>query len=322
MNKTNSKRVALITGAAGFVGGYLTKHLKDNGFKVFGTRLANENEFENSIVLDVTNYETVENALKSSTPDYIFHLAGFSSVGQSQDQADLCMKINYGGTRNLLTAARKICPNSKILVIGSSEVYGKPEFLPITEEHPEHGTNPYAISRIKQSSLLPEFKDLNTYWTRSFNHSGPGQRTGFVIPDFASQVALIKLGKLENMQSMLLGNKIMVGNLDVKRDFSDVRDVVRAYLDILEKGKPHTFYNVCSGKLIGLREIMDILISEAKVKATIEIDPNKYRPNDVMEYYGSYKKLKKDTGWKPEISIEKTLEDTLDYWVRKSNDTI
>ena len=310
MSKANSK--VLITGSAGFVGGYLTEFLKSKGFNVFGTRMAHERELPQTYVLDVNNIPNFEEVLTTVKPEMIFHLAGFSSVGQSLEQAELCMKVNYEGTKNLLDSCRKICPEVKILIIGSSEVYGKPEFLPITEEHPLKGENPYALSRIKQGTLLDEYKDLNTYWTRSFNHTGPGQKLGFVIPDFTSQIAKIKLDGKEKREK----SKILVGNLNVERDFSDVRDIVRGYYEILEKGEPHTFYNICSGKCIGLKEIMQKLIEIAGVNVEIVVDQAKYRPNDVLKYFGSYEKLEKQTGWKPEYSIDQTLTDTFNYWTK------
>jgi len=305
---SKAKPNVLITGSAGFVGGYLTEFLQNKGFEVFGTRMAHEKESPNTFILDVNNIPNFEEVLNKSKPEMIFHLAGFSSVGQSLEQAELCMKVNYEGTKNLLDSCRKICPQAKVLIIGSSEVYGKPEFLPITEDHPLKGENPYAVSRIKQGTLLEDYKDLQTYWTRSFNHTGPGQRLGFVVPDFTSQIAKVKLEGKEN--------KIMVGNLEVARDFSDVRDIVRGYFEILDKGEPHTFYNICSGYAIELKDLMDKLIKISGVDIEVVVDPAKYRPNDVLKYFGSYEKLNKKTGWKPEISIDQTLKDTFDYWIK------
>ena len=305
MSKT--KQIALITGAAGFVGVHLTSYLSGS-HRVVGTKLSNDQTFSSFLELDVTKKGQVKAVLFRIKPDVIFHLAGFSNVKQSFGQPELCMQINYGGTLNLLAGVKEFCPEAKVLVVGSAEVYGIPDFLPVTEKHPLHGTNPYALSRIRQESLLDKFRDLKTYWTRSFNHTGPGQPKGFVVPDFASQVAEIKLG--------LARPVIRVGNLQSERDFLDVRDVVRAYADIIEKGHVRTMYNVCSAKAIKISYLLDKLIELSGVKVDVKVKAELLRKNDVPSYYGSFAKLQKDTGWKPRIKIEKTLADSLDYWLK------
>jgi GDP-4-dehydro-6-deoxy-D-mannose reductase len=299
---------ALITGYDGFVGSYLSELLKNKNYDFFGTTQRGT-ETKNIFQVDVTNKTTLVAALKKSKPTHIFHLAGFSSVKNSFDYPDLCMRVNYGGTKNLLNSVREVCPAARVLIVGSAEAYGKPEFLPITEDHQLVGTSPYALSRIKQESLRQEFTDLHTFWTRSFNHTGPGQGLGFVVPDFASQIASIKLGQTKPV--------IRVGNLDAVRGFTDVRDVVTAYELILEKAREHEVYNVCSDVHISMREILDKLIEIAGIKVKVEIDEKLYRKTDVQESYGTAKKLSEDTGWEPRIKIEQTLNDTLDFWLKK-----
>lgn len=297
---------SLVTGAAGFVGGYLMAALREKGYEVTGSRLE-ENDPE-LIHLDVTDKSNIVKVLKSVKPDVIFHLAGFSSVKQSFAHPDLCMQINYGGTRNLLESVKEVVPEAKVLVIGSAEVYGNPEFLPITEEHPLNGKNPYALSRIKQESLKNDFPELNLYWTRSFNHTGPGQGLGFVVPDFAQQIADIVVNKKKKI--------VNVGNLSAERDISDVRDVVQAYIAILEKGSVHEIYNVCSGKPIKIEKVLAELIKLSGTEIEIIVEKAKLREIDVPAYYGSFYKLMKQTEWKPRIHITKTLMDTFEYWLK------
>jgi GDP-4-dehydro-6-deoxy-D-mannose reductase len=297
--------LALITGAGGFVGPYLRRELVENSYQVVGTDLSKKVEYR----LDITNAAAVVELLAKTKPQVIFHLAGFSSVKQSFAKPELCKQVNVEGTRNLLEAVKKTVPDAKILIISSAEVYGNPKTIPIPESAGLNPTSPYAESRIEQEALLNEYQ-LNWLVSRSFNHIGPGQQQGFVSSDFASQIAQIN----NNPNSEA---KIAVGNLEAVRDFSDVRDVVRAYRLLIEKAKLHDTYNVCSGKGISIKAILDILLSFSKRKIEIVQDPDRARPSDIAELIGDNSKLKLSTGWKPEIDLQQTLAEIYQSWLNK-----
>jgi GDP-4-dehydro-6-deoxy-D-mannose reductase len=298
---------ALVTGAEGFVGPYLISFLKKEGIDAFGTYFRSESKKKNFYRMDVTDKEEVFNLMKKIKPDYLFHLAGFSSVKASFDNPELCMKINVEGTRNILDAIFQNSLKTKILVVSSAEVYGKPKFLPITEEHPLSASSPYGESRIKQEELCAEYakNGLFIVISRSFNHTGPEQTDTFVIPSFAKQIALIEKSKQK---------VINVGNLGAVRDFSDVRDVVRAYYMLLKKGNKGEKYNVCSGKGYVLKDILKKLTYISGADILIEKDTERMRAADIPALVGDNTRIRETTGWKPEIDIDETLRDVLEYW--------
>jgi len=305
------KNRLLITGAAGFVGKYLIEAGRTAGYEVFGTNIAlPDKTYQDFIELDVTDFDQCLAVLESIKPQKIIHLAGFSSVKASYEKPELCMHINYEGSRNLLNAVSKVDPEVSVLMIGSAEVYGTPQYLPIDEIHPIDGKNPYALSRIAQESLLKEFSNLNIVMTRSFNHTGSGQPLGFVLPDFAHQIAAISPEEK---------SRISVGNLDSVREFTHVRDVCRAYIMLVEKGHKGCVYNVCSGQKIKISKLLHKIIQISNKEVVVDIDPQKFRPLDVKEYYGSFSKLATDTGWRPEISIDQIIEEVYSYWLDKAN---
>ncbi len=304
--------ISLVTGSEGFVGPYLVSLLKAEGYTVFRTDLRGPSEQKDFYTLDVTDREKVFKVIEETKPDYIFHLAGFSSVKASFDHPELCKQINVEGTRNVLDAIAETTPKAKILVVSSAEVYGTPEKLPITEEHPISAKTPYGESRLLQEALCRESSDkkgLQVVITRSFNHTGPGQQDIFVIPSFARQITQIEKGKQDS---------IKVGNLDAIRDFSDVRDVVKAYLLLIEKGVSGELYNVCSGKGHSIKSLLDKMIAISSANIKIEHDPVRMRKIYIPELIGDNTKLKEATGWKPEIMIEQTLIDTIEYWRNKT----
>lgn len=293
----------LITGGYGFVGGYLSEYIKSQSDEVIRTGIEKDSE----VVLDVTDIKNCKEVIKRYKPSNIIHLAGFSSVKKSFSNPELCEKINVGGTKNLLASVKDYSNKSKVLIISSSEVYGKPNYLPIDETHPLNGTNPYALSRIKQEEMvMSEFSDLNIVISRSFNHTGPKQSKGFVLPDFASQIAdIIKCKILP---------EIHVGNLEAERDFSDVRDIVRVYYLLSISETKSKIYNICSGKYIKIQDILNKLINISSVKVKIIKDQDKIRPIDIKRYFGTSEKVQKELSWKPRISIDETIKDTLAYW--------
>jgi GDP-4-dehydro-6-deoxy-D-mannose reductase len=311
---------ALVIGASGFVGDYLCEHLIDKGYEVYATRHSNSASINTRLdniklyKLDIMDSYACENVLRDVMPQYIFNLAAVSSVGLSWREPAKTMEVNIIGTLNILEAVRKISINSKILIIGSSEEYGKvqPQDIPIKETQKLVPENPYGISKITQemiAQLYYKIYGFQVYFVRAFNHIGPGQQLGFVVPDFAKQIAEIELGMKEPVLS--------VGNLEAKRDFTDVRDVVRAYEMIVNNGRSGEVYNVGSGKAIAIREILNNLIGFCPKEIKIIKDLSKMRPSDVPVIESSIDKIKTEVGWRPQISIEQTLYDTYQYWINK-----
>ncbi len=311
---------ALITGVTGFVGSHLAEHLLENGFEVFGTmrwrsKMDNIEHMTQSIKLiemDVRDSYSVERAVKESDPDFIFHLAAQSFVPTSWHAPQETIITNVIGTVNLLEAARRFSTGIKIHIAGSSEEYGLvyPDEIPIKETNPLRPMSPYGVSKVAEDML--GFQYFKTYGlkivvTRAFNHEGPRRGDVFVTSAFAKQIAEIEKGLKKPI--------VNVGNLDSKRDFSDVRDIVRAYRLALEKCKLGEVYNICSGKSRAIKSVLDILLGLSQVK-NIEVvkDPKRMRPSDVSILEGDCSKFKKQTGWEPKIPFEKTMEDLLNYW--------
>lgn len=298
---------ALITGIAGFVGPYLKRELENHGYQVYGLDLPKRST-ENYFSVDILDVQALKQTLQQIKPDLIFHLAGFSSVKDSFQQPERVRKINVYGTNNLLQAVSERCPQSRILIVSSGHVYQQPkDNQPLIEDSPlDETTSPYAASRVEQEELLNKYQDLDIIISRSFNHIGPGQDQG-VIADFCLPI----------IQSNKPGT-IAVGNLEVYRDFTDVRDVVRAYRLLLEKGKSCQIYNVCSGQAIKVSYLLDQLIKFAGKKIKIKSDPEKFRKVDVLVLTGENSKIKIATGWQPEIQLEQTLKDCYNYFLKKN----
>lgn len=310
MSRLNKK--ALVIGAGGFVGEYLINELTSNGYSVHVTIMSGESIGSShceSSYLNVLNQEQMNDVLKSVRPDYIILLAAQSSVSASWKIPQKTMEINVIGTINLLESLRVLSINSRILLIGSSEEYGKAVTHSISEIHPAKPANPYGISKVVQKmigELYIETYQQDIVFTRSFNHIGPKQAPTFVVSDFAKQIAEIEVTHKNN--------QIHVGNLGAKRDFTDVRDVVRAYRLILERGTTGEVYNVGSGRSIEIRQLLNQLISRSSQKINVVVDSEKLRPIDVPEICSDITKITNELGWSPEISIHESLDDILDYW--------
>ena len=270
-----AQRKAMITGSEGFVGPYLRKELEKHDYEVIGIDLSGNPDFK----CDITDRKSLERIILLNKPCHIFHLAGFSSPSQSFKQPEFCFKINVEGTRNLLESASKL-NNRRVLIVSSAEVYGNPKYLPVDENHPLAPLSPYGFSRVEQEKLALGYP--NTIIARSFNHTGPGQNSDFVIPSFIQQV--------DNTED---GGTIHVGNLEVIRDFSDVQDVVRAYRLLLEKGNLGEIYNIGSGIGYKLGEVLKRLIKKSGKNITVKIDPEKYRKVDIYELVCDNTKIKK-----------------------------
>ena len=312
----------LITGIAGFVGSHLAELLLKGGDEVFGTRLPGESH-ENIRGIradlhlsdcDITQLDQLSRLVRRIDPDQIYHLAALSSVGESFSSPLETIGNNIRGTLYLLETVRKLKRPIKLLVVASSDIYGKvlPKAMPITEATPLLPVSPYGVSKAACDLLAYQyFKSYGVYVirARAFNHTGPRQRTGFVIPDFASQIAQIEAG--------LLPSVLKVGNLSSKRDISDVRDVVRAYASLMRKGKAGQAYNICSQRAYSIKNLLNTLRSLSKRKIKVEVDEEKNRPAEIPILLGDNSKIRKTTGWRPRIPLEKTLKDTLDFWRAK-----
>ena len=305
---------ALVIGAAGFVGDYLIRELHNNRMDAYATKLPHENfEGESAIVydLDILDKDAVVDILYEIQPDYIFHLAAQSSVGVAWKNPQLTVDVNIKGSINVMDAVRDLFYKPRILLIGSGEEYGhiRPEETPIREDNALRPGNIYAATKVCQNmvgSIYSRAYDMDLMMVRAFNHIGPGQASLFVVSDFCRQVAEIEKGIREPV--------IMVGNLAAKRDFTDVRDVVKAYVKLIQKGKAGETYNVGSGNAQEIRQILEKVIDMSDQAIEVKTDPNKIRPVDVPIIEADITKLNRLTGWKPEISVEQTIRETLDYW--------
>lgn len=312
------KQKALIIGGAGFVGGHLIRFLCEQiKLDVYVTKLFNEKieeeyiHAENIYNLDITNKEQVLCLLEEIKPDYIFHLAAQSSVFLSWKEPALTFNINVIGTIHVLEAVKSLGLNSKLLLIGSAEQYGqiKQEDLPISESLPVNPGNPYAVSKASQemiASMYVKSYGMDIVMVRAFNHIGPGQSPVFVISDFAKQVAEIEKGLREPV--------IYVGNLEAKRDFTDVRDIIRGYWMLMEKGNRGEVYNIGSGKSFEIKDMLISLINLSLANISYEVDPAKFRPTDILDIRADISKIHSTTGWEPRYTLKQTLMDVLNFW--------
>ena len=296
----------LITGAAGFAGGHLSRHLADAGHDVVGVGRAPESpvDFE-YVTLDLRDQQAVTDTFERVAPDWIAHLAADASVGQSWKDPAGTMRNNFESTLSVLEAAG----DATVLVAGSGEIYGPPQQLPVDEAHELRPQNPYAVSKASVDILGGFYADANgrrVVRTRAFNHFGPGQTDLYVVAAFARQIA-------EAERSGATEVVVRTGNLESRRDFTDVRDVVRAYVLLLESAEPGA-YNICSGSSRSAADILAALAQESSLDVKHETDPARLRKNEVMEIRGSHDKLTNATGWQPAIPFEQTIADTLEWW--------
>lgn len=315
MNKQPTDRRALIVGAAGFVGKYLADELNAaGGWSVCVTKMPQEALSIASVTaydLNILDRVAVDTLLAELRPEVIFHLAAQSSVAVSWKNPGLTVDVNIKGTLNLLDAVRDCGFSPRVLLIGSSEEYGAvvPEEIPVKETTLPRPGNIYAVTKNTQNQLgrlYAQAYGLDILSTRSFNHIGPNQTPLFVVADFCRQVVEIEKGRHEPV--------LQVGNLSAKRDFTDVRDVVRAYRLLALTGEKGETYNVGQGKAVEINVILQMILSLSKETIQVEIGPAKLRPVDVPIIEADISKLQKATGWKPEISLGQTLEETLTYW--------
>ena len=327
-------RVTLITGAAGFAGSHLLDLLTDSGadsndrwgppsgqlkrrdptgfvgwYRPGGTPPA-----RGSLVtweaVDLLDRSSVVGAIARLRPAVVYHCAGAAHVGHAWEQTEATLAINVHGTHHLLDGLCQAGAGARVLIPGSALVY-RPSSEALTEDHPLVPASPYGVSKLAQELLADHIpaSGVQIAIARAFNHFGPRQDPAFSTSDFARQIASIEAG--------LQPPEISVGNLDARRDLTDVRDTVRAYRAIAERGQPRRAYNVCSGRAVAIREVLDMLVALARVPIQVRVDPARFRPNDVPLLLGDPSRLRDELGWTPTIPLEQTLNDILQYWRRE-----
>ncbi|MEW5988816.1 MAG: GDP-mannose 4,6-dehydratase [Chloroflexota bacterium] len=309
-----------VTGSTGFAGSHLVDQLLAAGHEVFGLYhpatshqpLAQHPLFH-WVEGDLLELVSLKAAVTAASPHVVYHLAGQASPSRSWDNPALTLAVNAGGTANLLEAALA-AGRPRVVVVTSAEIYGpaQPHELPLTEASPPRPQHPYGVSKWAAGQLVPLYwqrYQLPVVEARPFNHVGPRQALGFVVPDFASQLAAIRLGRQKPALS--------VGNLSAARDFTDVRDVARAYQYLAERGRPGESYLICSGEAISIQTILDTLIELAGVEVEVIEDSRRARPVEILYLRGSNAKIAQDTGWRPEINLRQSLADALEDWLER-----
>ncbi len=313
----------LITGGTGFVGRYLIEALEQEEVHDLwafrrpqsgASRLQPGSAGVRWVDVDWKDATAVRKAVAMVKPEGVFHLAAQSVVSASWSRASETLSDNVICQLNILEAVRELKSECRVHVACSSEQYGliEPKDLPIKETQPFRPLSPYAVSKIGQDMLAYQYHQsyrIPIVRTRAFNHTGPGRSEAYAVSAFAKQLALIEAGRQEPV--------IHVGNLEAVRDFTDVRDVTRAYILALKKGKPGEVYNICSGKGWSIRSILDTLVSFSSAKINIAQDPDRMRPSDIPVMIGDSSKFRKETGWEPKIPFEQTLQDSLNEWREK-----
>ena len=312
---------ALVVGGGGFVGPDLVRHLKDElGYEVTVTKTEKETlAMDGAVVknLDILDKNQISELLNEEKPDYLFHLAAQSSVAYSWKNPTLTVDVNIKGCVNLLEAVKDADEKPRVLLIGSGEEYGhiKKDECPIIEDNVLRPGNIYAATKSCQNMLGKIYSDaygLDIMMVRAFNHIGPNQTPVFVVADFCKQVADIEKGKQEPV--------IYVGNLSAKRDFTDVRDVVKAYALLVKGGKRGETYNVGRGHAVAIEDILKEIVSMSDKDIEVKVDEKKLRPVDVPIIEPDIEKIKKEVGWEPVIELRQTLEETLEYWRSSDRD--
>ena len=298
---------ALITGSQGFVGHYLRQELENNGYEVTGLDLQ---AGEGVVAADLLNAEQVWEIVAQVNPDAVFHLAGQASVAKSWSIPQKTVEINVIAAINLMEAVRAVNSACRMVMVGSSDQYGNlgAAGSKVTEDLATNPQTPYAVSKMAQEEMARVYVrayGMNICMTRSFNHGGAGQRKGFLIPDFASGIVAVERGEASCLR---------VGNLTARRDFTHVRDIVRAYRLIAEKGRSGEVYNVGSGITYSAQEILDKLCALANCPIPVEQDPAKMRPSDTPVICCDHTKLTRDVGWEPIISMDTIIQEVLDSW--------
>ncbi|MGQ9681605.1 MAG: GDP-mannose 4,6-dehydratase [Anaerolineae bacterium] len=323
---------AFITGVAGFAGSHLADRLVQAGYAVYGVSLpgggtrnldhllgqvasAPRRDHPQEIVAlrlgDLGDGDWLRDTLAEARPDLVFHLAAQAAVPAAWAAPGDTLVNNILGQLNLFEALRALEMKPRVLVVGSADEYGlvRPDELPVRESNPLRPNNPYAVSKIAQDYLGYQYylsHGLPVVRVRPFNHIGPRQGPGFVVPDFARQIAEIEAGKRPPV--------MQVGNLTAQRDFSDVRDIVAGYLLAAEQGEPGEVYNLGSERAVSIQHVLDLLLSQARVPIEVQPDPARLRPSDVPLLVSDCSRFRARTGWRVTIPLEQSLCDVLEYW--------
>jgi GDP-4-dehydro-6-deoxy-D-mannose reductase len=302
----------LVTGAAGFAGSHLLDQLVDGGEPVVAwhrpggapPRPVRGVRWE---PVDLLDAQAVGRAVDALRPEVVYHCAGAAHVGRSWTTTVDTFAINVRGTHHLLEGLRRAAVPARVLLPSSSMLYA-PSDAPLSEDHPVVPGSPYGVSKLAQERLgLHASADgLQVHIARAFNHFGPRQDASFVAAGFARRIADVEAGRWRP--------EIEVGNLDARRDLTDVRDMIRGYRMILDRGRAGRPYNVCSGRAIRIRDLLDLLLARARVPIQVRVDPARYRPNDVPLVVGDASRIRDEIGWTPEIPLERSLDDLLGYW--------
>lgn len=304
----------LITGSEGFVGQHLRTEMENAGYDVSGTTLNSDQADQEKKIFacDVTDYASLKELIEKLVPDFIIHLAAISAPARSFKEPQKTLEVNTIGTLNLLEAVKSV-PNysPRILIVGTSEEYGfvPEEHMPVTETEAFNPASPYSVSKLAAyhlSKIYYRCYGQDIIYVSAFNHTGYGQGLGFLTSEVAMQIAKIEKGLQEPI--------VYTGNVDSERDYTDVKDIVRAYRLLLEKGRSGERYNVCSGRSVSIKEVVEKLISISDIKIDHKVDPQRNRPSEMRILRGSHEKITNDVGWNPEITLDETLADLLKYY--------
>lgn len=312
-----SRPAILVTGAAGFAGSHLLDLLAGEDARVvalrkpgIGAETAAAYPAVAWLEIDLLDRDGMRRVVGELAPAVVYHLAGAPHVGQSWSAATETLAVNVMGTHSLFEAIRLEGLASRVVVPSSAYVY-RPSDRALTEDDAIEAANPYAVSKVATeiaAARAARVDGIHAVVARSFNHIGPRQDPSFFASGVARQVALIEAGRLEPV--------IRVGNLESRRDLTDVRDTVRAYRALAERGAPGCAYNVCSGQAYRMRDLLETVVAQSRVTVAIQPDPDRFRPNDTPLLLGDRTRITEATGWEPRVPIEQTLRDLLDYWRR------
>lgn len=313
----------MVTGSEGFIGSHLVEHLLGQGKDVVATylsgsglwRLDGVRDAIETVQLDVRDREGVEGVIRDHRPEAIHHLAAQSLPTLSWEQPARTMEVNAIGTVNVIEAMRVHVPDAAVLVACSSAEYGmvKEDEVPTPEEHPLRPQHPYGVSKVAQDLLAYQYHynfDIRAFRARIFNTTGP-RKEGDVLADFTKRVVDIERG--------LTPPRLRVGNLDPRRDFTDVRDNVRALTLLVERGRPGVAYNICSGSVHRISDLLDVILANSMAEIEVFQDPDLMRPSDEPVIAGDNRRLVEDTGWQPRVPIETTIADMLEFWRSRSD---